>query len=574
MLWEAVGALDKGKKVKFEAIRKAYQAELQGQGVGQIRKPEHVGELRRRAQAAGVLPKKQDGGNTEALEKERSRLLSEGIKAIKAGDQTKYAKLQDDFIKVQKEINVRKGVEVPEPPRQLERSPGAVTKTPSKVLKKQSELDEDVLDDISRLLRGESAKNITVIDDEGPEGARAVKKDKTQIGMLQSALELGKQTRQEVGRDKTALMAEAEAQKSELGRQYASLMRRQQNLVAKGKIKEAQVYGDDIKMLANKVNELDRAIAGPETKTAASRTTRIEREDSRVVDSKLESAQLRRVGDVNYNGWSDSYVSGTKVLGSGSFGTAIRHADKQTVVKRGDISATEADLIKRVGDADLGPKLIAADINGPGRSSTSGVDVRRGRLAMGLVPGSPIGNKSPEREIGGVKIADAYWKARADLHRLGIAHNDMHIENVLVDKSGKGRFVDMGLAQGTPKAALAEALGAFEAPKGTVTTRGDRTPGDWQVKRWKGTGGELLNESQRTGNSDELRRKAPLLAKIRENKNALQFALKKKGYSSQDIADIINHGIRAPLSSYNKGVWSKMSDEDALGFINMLYDGI
>jgi hypothetical protein len=573
MLWEAVGALDKKNNAKFGAIRKAYQAELQGQGIAQIRKPEHVGELRRRAQAAGLLPKKQEGSNTGELEGERSRLLSEGIKAMKAGDEAKYAKLQEDFIRVQKQLNEKKGVEVPEP-RQLERSPGARTLTPEASLRKSSQVDSAILDDISRLLRGESARVLSLYEDEGKEGVGVARKDKTQIGMLQSALGLGKLTRQDVGRDRSGLIAEAEAVKSQLGKDYASLMKKQQELVAKNKIQEALKYDAELRDLAKRVNDLDLAIAGPPILTGASRRTRVKREDSKDIDAKLANEPLDRVGDKKYDGWADSYASGSKVLGAGSFGTAIRHSDKKTVVKRGDVSSTEPELIKRVGDADLGPKLIAADLDGPGREPTSGVDVRRGRLAMGFVPGTPIGKKKPERLVGGVKVADAYWKARADLHRLGIAHNDMHIENVLIDKTGKGRFVDMGLAQGSPKAALAEAMGAFEPIRGTVKkSRQGRTPGDWQVKRWEGTGGGLLGNSTTSG-LRELQKKAPLLARVRENKNAVQFALKKRGFTDQEISDIINHGIRSPMSSYNKGVWSKLTDQDALDLINMLYEGV
>jgi hypothetical protein len=162
---------------------------------------------------------------------------------------------------------------------------------------------------------------------------------------------------------------------------------------------------------------------------------------------------------------------------------------------------------------------------------------------------------------------------------MGIAHNDMHIDNVLVDKTGKGRFVDMGLAQESPKAALAEAMGAFQPTPGNqaVRGRGAMGQGDWQVRRWKGTGGELLGAVERIPNREnvaKLSAEAPLLARIRDNKNELQYQMRRDGFSKDDIATVMDHGIRSPLDSYNRGVWERMSDAQASNYINLLYQGI
>jgi hypothetical protein len=303
--------------------------------------------------------------------------------------------------------------------------------------------------------------------------------------------------------------------------------------------------------------------------TAATGNTRWARGDAKDFDSSMRGEPLRREGDKKFDKWEETSGSGSKKLGEGSFGTVMVDSKRTYAVKRGDVSDTEARLIQKLGDADLGPKLIAADIDGPGLSSNPGVDIRRGRVAMTVVPGNPIGYKDPAYTISGVKVADAYWKARAELHRMGIAHNDMHVDNVLIDRVGKGRFVDMGLAQDSPKAALSEALGAFS---------GGRGKGDWQVREYAGTGGGLLPRGTGPRATPEgrkrLRENAPLLHRVTDNKNELQYQMKRDGFSKEEIDTVIDHGIRKKPSAYNNGVWSKMTDEQAMGYINMLYEGV
>jgi hypothetical protein len=310
---------------------------------------------------------------------------------------------------------------------------------------------------------------------------------------------------------------------------------------------------------------------------SASAKTKAARRSAKGFDSDMQNEPLRREGDQAFDKWGETTGSGAKKLGQGSYGTVIKAPDSSYAVKRGDVSDTEAKLVQRLGDRDLGPKLIAADIDGPGYNVAPGVDNRRGRMAMTIVPGTPIGKAKPDKEIGGVKVADAYWKARADLHRMGIAHNDMHIENVLIDKNGKGRFVDMGLAQGMPKAALSEAMGVFDPPAGGVAERqmGAKGQGDWQARRWEGTGGILLGRAGRSGEArKELEKRAPLAHKARDNKTEVMIAMRRDGLTNNDIATIMDHGLRNKPSTYDRGVWGKITDDQAMKYINILYDGV
>jgi hypothetical protein len=417
------------------------------------------------------------------------------------------------------------------------------------------------MDDISRLMRGESPKYISMIDD----GSARIK-IKSQIGQLQSVLGLGAQTRKEVGRDLEGLLEEARNLEGRLMSQQKGF---------KGSNQERLVLLDRLK----KVRE---AIQGPATK--ATGNVRYAREDARDHDGDMLSKGIsRELGNKSYR-WEDSYGSGSTLLGRGAYGTVLREPNKGNAIKRGEVGKIEADLIDRLGKVDLGPKLLAAQLDGDSQYNPG---TKIGRVAMSVVAGSPIGSKAPDKEIGGVKVADAYWTARANLHRMGIAHNDMHIDNVLVDRKGKARFVDMGLAQDSPKAALAEAMGVFLPPRGSTADRGRGAAGqgDWQVRRWKGTAGDLLSIYEmgtKNGGTPlaterarkDLETKAPILAKVRENKNEVQFAMLQDGFSKDDIATVMDHGIRSPMETYDQGVWAKISNEQAQKYISILYDGV
>ena len=449
--------------------------------------------------------------------------------------------------------NLRKGAHGVELKRRLEAA-GLLPKKEAAALTKSV-----VLDDIKSILKGTS-------------------REKSQIAQLQSVLGLGTQTRKEIGRDYSGLLEEARVLRDMKRSEHARAYKQEQELIQAGKMAEAKKMSEQGRRAASIYRAADAAI----NFAPVSGGTRYAREDARDFDIDLPAT--RRVGDDKFKGWNDSYKDGAKVLGTGSFGTAIRGSNN-IVIKRGDVANTEADILKKVGKADLGPKLIAADINGPGINKDTGIDIRRGRIAMELVPGKELGNGGPEKFLqGNVRRADAFWKARAELHRLGVAHNDMHVENVLVDNKGKGRFVDMGLAQDSPKAALAEALGIFPwrtigntSPTFQANSRGQ---GDWQTLRWYGTGGSLLEAVNNREGSEkkvakiELDRRAPLLGKVYDNRDKAIAKLKATGLSDADVAAIVNHGIRSPIESYNVGVWAKIDDKQAQSIIDALYEGI
>ena len=295
-------------------------------------------------------------------------------------------------------------------------------------------------------------------------------------------------------------------------------------------------------------------------------------------DKNFDSKGARKEGDSSYNGWGDSYNPATRKLGQGTFGTVVLNPDG-TVVKRGIISDVEAAAIKKAGEAGVGPKLISAEI-GPknGVKTSAPVQMHDGRIAMSKVEGEPA-EKVLRQTFNGVTAADAFWKARAALHKTGIAHNDMHSDNVLVDKNGKGTVVDLGFAQISPKAALSEALGAFKAPSaGTAIPGIGKQKGDWQVRQWAGSAGFRLVDAENQGLNSKagakLLKDAPYLHRIySQNLPKVFDEMKKMGYSDDEIKTVAITGIKNKLDAYEKGPWSKMSDADALKLTNILYEG-
>ena len=104
--------------------------------------------------------------------------------------------------------------------------------------------------------------------------------------------------------------------------------------------------------------------------------------------------------------------------------------------------------------------------------------------------------------------------------------------------------------------------------------QGVQGQGDWQARRYDGTAGPILQHAQRTGDRKELEAKAPVAARVLDNKNELQYRMQRDGFSKDDIATIMDHGLRNDPSTYSQGVWQRVSDDQAREYINILYDGV
>jgi hypothetical protein len=308
---------------------------------------------------------------------------------------------------------------------------------------------------------------------------------------------------------------------------------------------------------------------------SATGNTKWARDDAGDFDKSFKIYKRIR-GDKDMIDWDETVKNGKKI-GEGSFGTVLRVGD--VAHKRGEIGADEANIIKRIGEAGLGPRLLGAEISTKKRDGY-GVDLHNGRIAMTVVPGKEMGNVKPDTKLGGNTAADIYWKSMADLHRLGIAHNDAHPHNILVDDKGKGRWVDMGLAQQSPRAALAEAMGVFKHLKGgdDITVHQSAAGnGNWQSRDWKTTNIKEADRAKQAGGQAwaEYKQKYPVMGKMWDNQDKVIQNLQKSGLDINEINSMIEHGIRSPLPSYDRSDgFSRVSDKKAQELLNILYDGI
>ena len=399
-----------------------------------------------------------------------------------------------------------------------------------------------ILDDVSRLLKGEEPQHITLTRDNKSRG-------NGEVTRLQDALGLGPQTRKEVGRDWEALKEEALRQKEDL---RAEIKRLGKIGTPATKAKAAQ--------LKEQLNKLNDALAQEPGKQVSS-ATRDARVGAKYFDQSF-SPEKTVSGKASDYSWETNARSGTNGK-KGGFGTVLFEGD--TVVKRGDIGERELEIIRKAGQLGIGPELVYGEI-GKRKEMFGSISIHDGRVAMTRVGGQEIGSfANPNDKVGDSTAGEVFWRARALLHRAGIAHNDSHGGNIIVDGKGVPKFVDFGISQDNPKAALSEAFGGVVnrtvIPPGAVIKGGIRT--DVQAALAKPSGIKLPPAEQ-----------PPSLRRMYANLATVKTHLRKLGMSNDEIAEVMSTGIRNPESRYNQGGWGKLTNDEAMKVIGMLYDGI
>jgi hypothetical protein len=528
LVGDLASAAIKGERTKLSQVKKQLE--------------ENDKKLQQKVEQKDAKEQPQD---TEELKKIRSKLLSAGVK-MRQGQSSEYGKVVDKFMNVQKELNKRAAG------GKRERVEVTAPQKPDSKYGKWA--DNQLRDQLS------AARKLGAKDAE----ARIEKELKRR----------GAPTEKTKVRDAAKKVPEAKAVEA-AQKKYADLMKKQQDLVNAGKVSEAMSMQRNVnaaRLAWEKANAPALNAAKKKMREDAENAPKgmgaARTEDMRKLDDKVEKKTTAQIGDKDFD-WKKSLTKDAELLAAGMYGTAIKDPGG-VVVKRGELGQNEAKILEKASSLGLAPKMIAAELDGPGNYDSKN---RMGRMAMELANGSPIGNRDGQEK--------AYWEARAALHRGGIAHNDMHTNNVFVDKKGKGQFVDMGLAQDSPKAALAEAMGVFvRAPAGAALSNkktGGRTgDGDWQVRRWTNVGGEDFAAADRRGDErsvNYLMNRYPTAYRVYANKNKAIKKMKSFGLSNQDVADVMTHGIRSSETSLNQGAMGKLSDAQALQVINTLYDG-
>ena len=180
----------------------------------------------------------------------------------------------------------------------------------------------------------------------------------------------------------------------------------------------------------------------------------------------------RKVGDQGaYSKLQKEFDAAEEKLGKGNSGEVVLTKDGK-VIKWGQIGEFEADAMRKLDGTGISPKLFDAEDLEIGFKAGAGADADKtsyfvgrydGLLKMSKAKGKPLVEWNLQTGFSReADVRSAFLQASKKMHLKGVAHNDRHDLNFFVaEKKGKlsGSFVDYGLAQTDPRAALIEAMG-------------------------------------------------------------------------------------------------------------------
>jgi len=240
------------------------------------------------------------------------------------------------------------------------------------------------------------------------------------------------------------------------------------------------------------------------------------------------------------------------LIGKGGMGQAFRtDGPPPGIIKRGKIGEHEVEVWQRLQGTGRVPEIHGAAVSKGMKVIGAGygghVREANGYLGLGMAKGQTVGSLNrqgnPDRDTR-QNVVNEYIRARKDIHLAGVAHNDMHAQNIFYDRTaGKAQLIDFGLAQPTYKAALMEALN---------TNRGD-----WQAERF-------LRSYKQSGDSPEA------LMRLSANQARVATKMQREGI---DINKVYDMGIRNKPEHIDR-VLNNMSEAAAEAYLKVLYDGV
>lgn len=383
------------------------------------------------------------------------------------------------------------------------------------------------------------------------------KRSKPDVNKLMDALKLSPSERKNAVNDAAELRKRAEARKRELWREIGE-WKKIGGVNAKKEIKLLQPEYDALKDALGVGKKVSR---GSTKKTDKEGRILANRFDKNFITFRVFK------GDEKDFDWAGS-VSGSTFGGKGQFGVVLLNG--KMAIKRGEVGEEEMQSLIKVGRAGVGPTFIYGE-TGKQLSIQRGVKVFEGRIAMSKVEGSRLnGFGSAKDKVGNETVADLALKARAGMHRLGIAHGDMHGGNVYIsEQNGKGiaKILDFGMSQNSWKAALSEAIGLIATPSnmpaGAVYGKTERN--DYQARN-------PLSRFGYTANREDM---PATMRRMSDNfENVKLYMADKLGLKPNEIASVMFSGLRNPRSFYTKNAWAKISDDDAKELIDIFYKGV
>lgn len=237
------------------------------------------------------------------------------------------------------------------------------------------------------------------------------------------------------------------------------------------------------------------------------------------------------------------------ILGEGAMGKAFRtKGPPPGVVKQGAIGEFEVKAWQALQNTGRVPEFHGAVVSKNMKELDSGfgghVKEARGYLGLGEAKGRTLSMQRFDNDQKRDMI-DEYIRARKDIHKAGVAHNDMHGGNFYYDQTTKkAQLIDFGLAQVSPKAALMEALGTNQ--------------GDWQSER-------IFAQYMPRGDEPQL------YNRFRRNQRRVLNELENEGF---DTGVILGMGIRTRIEDIDRVFESELSDSRARQLIDQLYEGV
>ena len=289
-----------------------------------------------------------------------------------------------------------------------------------------------------------------------------------------------------------------------------------------------------------------------------------------------------------------------EVLGEGAFGKVTMGPDGDSVIKEGMIGQEELAVLRKLRDNPMFPTLLKGQFTSPFKHQSSmdnnpldQTGKRRpegkgdyfnpdsaaefddrfpgafGKYAMSLAKGRDFTDVIDEMYENGEDLSEIYdkvFRARREMHRQGIVHNDMHGGNIKVDDDGNLQIIDLGLAEENPLAALFEGLGAISGLDGQFAM--GAAPGGF---------GNMVNDN--TGVATD-KRFQNNLARIEErlmDSSDVDLDDEDAMYEKmQQLGEFIKGGIRKTKDTWPmlKEQFPMLADEkNVYELIDMLYDG-
>lgn len=125
-----------------------------------------------------------------------------------------------------------------------------------------------------------------------------------------------------------------------------------------------------------------------------------------------------------------------EVLGTGCYGRVYLDRQNRVAIKtpkgKNDIRLSEVKILKLAGDLGISPKILSHDRRDKGLI-----------IAMEFIDGEVARNRLKQGYLD-YKLSKKILERLAFMHTNEIAHEDLHLDNVLIDRWGKIFFIDFG----------------------------------------------------------------------------------------------------------------------------------